>query len=80
MDQAQEGGEEVKHLTVVTSAEATITESWLFGVPDDFDPDAFEDEQEMFDQAQKQGEILDVKNVDVTNERDREVEEVRVDA
>lgn len=69
----------MKTLTVVTSAEATVTESWLLGVPDDFDVEAFDSDNDMFAAAQEAGEILDVKNLEVGNEHDREVYEVRTE-
>lgn len=69
----------MKTLTVVTSAEATVTESWLLGVPDDFDVEAFDSDNDMFAAALGVGEILDVKNLEITDRSAREVDEVRTE-
>jgi hypothetical protein len=65
------------NVTVTAVCEATVTETWTFTLPDDYEmPD--EDELDLSDLFDASSDFA-VEN-DVDHERDREITDVRVEA
>lgn len=69
----------MKVIEVTTVCTASVSERWLLHVTEEEAREAAENPQSVLDLlAMEDVDVLDVKNVDVSNETDRFVDEVRV--